>query len=376
MNTRSLLLGSIAALGLSTAGYAADLGVVTSLDVCDELGLSGLTISSDDTCLVISGSVEFQTVWASNTSGTASTASVGLDFEAVSPTDFGPATAFISLASDLDATGNNGFSDVDIDEAYVSVGDTTVVTAGYTSSLFESTVDVPDGAYDFDFFGAKRLPYNTDENGNVISFNLTHSVGDGFSIGGALETETAWGSDDTVIVGVASYAGSGIAAQGNFAYNIDDATYGVYGAFQGYFDPATIVAAISVDNTGWEGKLGAAVVVDMFTLAGWVATVDSGVNQQYNGKVEAAVTDTVTLNVKGMYDTTGADTWTLSAGADIDITETLTASVEVGTNKAAVSYAQAGLAWEPVADTEFSATGKIDSTNVWTVTLKGSRDFD
>ena len=44
MKIRSLLLGSaaIAAVaGLSTAGYAADLGVVTSLDVCDELGLFG-----------------------------------------------------------------------------------------------------------------------------------------------------------------------------------------------------------------------------------------------------------------------------------------------------------------------------------------------
>ncbi len=53
MNIRSLLLGSVAVAGLTTAGYAADLGVVTSLDVCDELGLSGLTISSDDTCLII-----------------------------------------------------------------------------------------------------------------------------------------------------------------------------------------------------------------------------------------------------------------------------------------------------------------------------------
>ena len=48
MKIRSLVLGSVAAAGLSTAGYAADLGVLTSLDVCDSLGLSGLTISSDD----------------------------------------------------------------------------------------------------------------------------------------------------------------------------------------------------------------------------------------------------------------------------------------------------------------------------------------
>src|SRR3954465_7667151 len=60
MKIRSLLLGSAAIAGLATTGYAADLGVVTSLDVCDELGLSGLTISSDDNCLVITGNVSFE----------------------------------------------------------------------------------------------------------------------------------------------------------------------------------------------------------------------------------------------------------------------------------------------------------------------------
>ena len=60
MKIRSLLLGSVAATGLVTAGYAADLGVVTSLDICDELGISGLTVSSDDNCLVITGGVTFE----------------------------------------------------------------------------------------------------------------------------------------------------------------------------------------------------------------------------------------------------------------------------------------------------------------------------
>ena len=72
MKIRSLLLGSaaIAAVaGLSTAGYAADLGVVTSLDVCDELGLSGLTISSDDNCLQITGDVKFEYDWGNYTPG-------------------------------------------------------------------------------------------------------------------------------------------------------------------------------------------------------------------------------------------------------------------------------------------------------------------
>src|SRR5688572_5941177 len=69
MKLKSLILGSVAAVGLSTAGFAADLGVLTSLDVCDDLGLSGLTISSDTNCLQISGSVAY-TFEYGNFSGT------------------------------------------------------------------------------------------------------------------------------------------------------------------------------------------------------------------------------------------------------------------------------------------------------------------
>src|ERR1041384_4070174 len=63
MKLKSLILGFVAAAGLSTAGFAADLGVLTSLDVCDELGLSGLTISSDTNCLQISGEGKYEFSW-------------------------------------------------------------------------------------------------------------------------------------------------------------------------------------------------------------------------------------------------------------------------------------------------------------------------
>jgi hypothetical protein len=63
MKIRSLLLGSVAAAGLSTGAFAADLGVLTSLDVCDALGLSGLTISSDTNCLQITGEVKYNFNW-------------------------------------------------------------------------------------------------------------------------------------------------------------------------------------------------------------------------------------------------------------------------------------------------------------------------
>src|SRR6185312_4325111 len=68
MKIKSLLLGSLALAGVSglaANANAADLakGVMTSLDVCDALGLSGLTISSDTDCLQISGGVSYMFDW-------------------------------------------------------------------------------------------------------------------------------------------------------------------------------------------------------------------------------------------------------------------------------------------------------------------------
>lgn len=64
MKIRSLLLGSIAAAGLSTSAFAADVPqVLTAMNVCDLLGLTGLTVSSDTNCLQISGEVKYEFVW-------------------------------------------------------------------------------------------------------------------------------------------------------------------------------------------------------------------------------------------------------------------------------------------------------------------------
>ncbi len=123
MKIRSALLGSVALAGLTTAGYAADLGVVTSLDVCDELGLSGLTVSSDDNCLVITGGVTFEYDWGNyepgfvlntfarsgntltiidDAGGLDSNADVDawLQFVATADSDFGPAFYNIKMISE------------------------------------------------------------------------------------------------------------------------------------------------------------------------------------------------------------------------------------------------------------------------------------
>src|SRR5690606_11599535 len=167
MKLKSLILGSVAAAGLSTAGFAADLGVLTSLDVCDELGLSGLTISSDTNCLQISGEVKYQFDWGNFNEADVIAAPGGalflgtvnvdnpsdvpgsdndwesrvqswLKFVGTAGSDFGPASAVIKLKHDDRVRAVNGAflatdgggtgqretgNDVVIDEAYVQVGD-------------------------------------------------------------------------------------------------------------------------------------------------------------------------------------------------------------------------------------------------------------
>ena len=65
MKLKSLLLGSVAAAGLSTSAFAADLStVVSSFDVCEDLGISGtLQLASTDDCLQISGKVAYEFNW-------------------------------------------------------------------------------------------------------------------------------------------------------------------------------------------------------------------------------------------------------------------------------------------------------------------------
>jgi hypothetical protein len=166
MKIRNLLLGSLAVAGLSTTGaYAADLGVLTSLDVCDSLGLSGLTISSDTNCLQITGEVKYKFTWGDyrvpSPLGLVNTETLSdntiefiggdglndwqsrfdawIKFVATADSDFGPAKAVLKLkevdhyrvdgedpigdsSSPLWGVGSSDTGGVVLDEAYVSIG--------------------------------------------------------------------------------------------------------------------------------------------------------------------------------------------------------------------------------------------------------------
>jgi len=190
MKLKSLILGSVAAAGLSTAGFAADLGVLTSLDVCDSLGISGLTISSADNCLQITGGVTYEFQWGNYNAEYVTAGILGgggpggavvedrgamapggvagteldwksdvdawLQFVGTASSDFGPASVTIKLDVDGDpqveatnevVTQNSNYQ-VLLDTAFVSVGDTTTIMAGKKGSIANFGDDEP-----FNFLG-------------------------------------------------------------------------------------------------------------------------------------------------------------------------------------------------------------------------------
>ena len=445
MKIRSLVLGSVAAAGLSTAGYAADLGVLTSLDVCDSLGLSGLTISSDTNCLQISGGVEYEFRWGNYAPGTllvetAETGGAGTEafnvpapgvalvpqgdldwhskvkawvkFVGTAPSDFGPASAVIKLQQKqyfivtneghpfgtvtTGTSNGSGNAGVVLDEAYVTVGDSTILSAGKKGSIMKFTEDEP-----LNFLGLfnsenvdKGVKWGSaagiGDGGHVIT--LEHDLGNGVKLAGGLEnlnstTLTAAGT----AFGVISYAGDGIAAHLTVAAaGVLDGwvdSWGFHAGFAGTFDVVKIVAALAGDDSGyWNGLASASATFDMFTLAisGEAANTTGGTDYGFGASASAAVTDTVTLNLGGRWyhdASAGVDAYQVAAQLVALVTETITLTGEVGLYDSTLNtnsdtyYGAATVAWAPGGGFTTSLKGEAFSNGAYRATFKAAKTF-
>lgn len=416
MKIRSLLLGSVAVAGLSTAGYAADLGVVTSLDVCDELGLSGLTISSDDNCLVITGNVAFEYDWGDYDPGrvygtffynpghnnytvldptTALNSNLGdvdswLKFVGTADTDFGPASATIKLVSNnVHGTGN--WSDpnrnIGIGEAWVGIGDTTMLMAGYKSSIFNKGDDAP-----LNYLGLfNSSSVNTGvgfakvaggaTGGDVIQ--VVSNLGNGLSVGGGLEH---LGSASGILtgVGVLQYAGDGVTAHVSGA--VDNlGGWRAHAGFTGAWDPIKVVAAVSADNTGFWNALGSvSATFDMFTLAASGEATSAG-EWGVGGSASATVTDGVTINLGGRFfhgtSPAAYNVYQVEAGVSAAVTETITLTGAVGATNSTkagdplVFYGTGGLAWAPGGGFTASTALTVNSLGGYKAVFKAAKSI-
>ncbi len=464
MKIRSLLLGSVAAAGLSTGAYAADLGVLTSLDVCDALGLSGLTISSDTNCLQITGSVSYEFVWgdyegptgaaaapdvqtapantALITTGaggfTIATPGAGpagaaanhdwhskveawIKFVASADSDFGQAKAVIKIKDvqyrktvnegvGVDATTAAPETDLDsfvhgddtggpiFDEAYVSIGDSTVIMAGKKGTIMNLGDDVPlnwlglfnSEKVDTGVKWAVSLP----DGGHVIQ--VVHDLGNGVAIGAGLEqlNSTVPTSAGTA-VGYISYAGDGIAAHLTVAAGgVLDGTvenWGFHAGVSGTFDPIKFVAAVAGDNSGYWNALGSvAATFDMFTIAVSgeavnVVAAPAGLDWGAGASISAAVTDGVTINIGGRWyqDNSAAATGNahqVAAQLVAAVTDTITLTGEVGHygNSMGVSvfYGAGQVAWAPGGGFTSSLKGEAYSNGAYKATFKAAKTFE
>ncbi len=447
MKLKSLILGSVAAAGLSTAAFAADLGVLTSLDVCDELGLSGLTISSDTNCLQISGKVsyEFQfgdyrgserlmTIggWNIADVDVADTAATGLSndwrsrvetllkFVGTASSDFGPARAVINLRQReytkfINEVGGDDADDGHIlraQDAYVQIGDTTVISAGKKGSIFNKGDDEA-----FNFAG---LFANNKEDKGVIGsdefyklfprtgghvIQVESSFGEGIVAKAGLERLNAEGA----LVGVLEYSGAGVSAHISGVYNglfaprtADGRAWAVHAGVTGTFDQFKLRAAGSAggtefnNNSFYNGMLSAQGSFDMFKLAASaeVLSIETvGVRQTgygLGGSVGFAVTEGVEFNVGGKWFrnsdvATQGDAYHVAAQLVAAVTETIKLTGEVGVfgrTEAAPNpsysdiYGKAELAWTPGGGFTSSLGAQVQQNGAYKVTFKAAKEFN
>jgi len=476
MKIRSLLLGSVAAAGLSTGAFAADLGVLTSLDVCDSLGLSGLTISSDTNCLQITGGVSYEFVWGdyegetSLGGPTATTqtspintiiadtpktlAGVGYDswalptpgantdtggdqdwhsrveawlkFVATADSDFGPAKAVIRFRErHYRYTKNEGFGidsnkdtfldtythgddtgGAQINEAYVSIGDSTVISAGRKGTLMNFGDDVPLNF--LGLFNAEKtdvgVKWTKDliaDGGHVIQ--ITSDLGNGFSVGAGLEKLDTTGT----AVGVLAYAGDGIAAHLTVVAGgiLDGAVnnWGYHAGVSASFDAFKFVAAVAGDDTGYYNALASAsATFDMFTIAlSGEAVRDvlhSVTDYGFGGSISAGVTEGVQINLGGRWYHDAYDAQAFGGTADgyqaavqlvAAVSESITltgevgiygsnstATAPVGLNGGNVFYGAGQVAWAPGGGLTSSLKGEVYSNGAYKATFKAAKTFE
>ncbi|MCF6326731.1 MAG: hypothetical protein L3J21_05500 [Devosiaceae bacterium] len=479
MKIKSLILGTVAAAGLSTAPLAAGIEtVLTSLDVCDAQGISGLTISSADNCLQITGGVAYEFKWgdyagsetvvmnfarngnnatipdndatgnaaavlaaqvaaqaawvaaqalpvttaaeiaARNAAIAAADAQVAaanamiadanqdwdskvdawLKFVGTADSSWGPASATIKFDWDRDTDVNNEVGATTevlrIEEAYVSIGDTTKLMAGRKGSVANTGNDEPlnwlglFNSSDVD----KGVGYSVTlpTGGDVIQ--VVADMGNGVTIKGGLENLNGTGATAGTAVGVLEFAGNGVDANVTvLAGGILDGTienWAIQAGMTATLDMITLVGAFAADNANYWNVLGSASLnYDMFTLA-ISGEATSGNEIGFGASASAEVSTGVTINAGFRWfdtDTTAISTESYQAAIQLvaAVTETVTITGEVGINgnnyaptALSTAYGVGTLAWAPGGGFTSSIGGRFDANGAYSLTFKAAKDFE
>ncbi|SDG71347.1 porin [Pelagibacterium luteolum] len=406
MKLKSLLLGSAAVLALSTGAQAADpIAEFVSLGVCDAYGISGLTIESDDTCLSISGSVEYTFETGNYGAGFGSPTDFFTDslvewqllFEATTQTDAGAATAVIRLN---DGTENaNGDINPEIERAYVSFGDTTVITAGRIGSIFDTVIlDRSYGALNFDELDKGDLANSVATGGHGIQ--IESLIADGFSVLVGLENlqvdDGFAPNNENGTAGLAvAYDNGGISGEvgvllGDIFDSADQVNY--YARVMAEFDAFSVRGGVVADDTGdWIATIGAGATFDMFSL-----DVDAAFTEADEfavaGEGSFGATDTIDVYLgaayaedagimNATYYDNGAlvgETFAVYAGVNAEVVENISVNAEVGYvdySAGDLVYGAGGVTYAPGGNFETGLSAYADTDDVYAVTFSASKSF-
>ena len=414
MKIKTLLLGTVAAAGISTAAMAADPAVLTSLDVCDALGISGLTISSDSNCLQISGNVAYSFDWGDYNGTVAgflhavedndwwgalghnhnhdwdSEVDAWLQFVGSADSDFGTASATIRIGYDDDIDVNNeggvhvppafvSSNVITIDQAFVSIGDATVLTAGKVASSIASLGH--DTVYNW--LGSEHDNFGVTGSTGGHAIQLESDLGNGVDVGIALEDLAGLGS----IVGVLNYSGDTLAA--HITVVADDiltgtiTSWGVHAGAELTLDMFKFLVAGAYDSFGvWNVVASAEATFDMFVLA-VSADADAG-GFGVGGSISADVTDTITVKLGGTYDVHALvpdAQWKVAGQIAAKVTETITVTAEAGVDGVVVpgttvGYGSLGVAWNPGGGFKSSLVVGGNAAGAYKVSFDASKSFE
>jgi hypothetical protein len=317
MRLKALLLGSATAIAVAGGAQAADLSVAEPVDyvkVCDAFGTGYWYLPGTDTCIKISGWVDFRINGGDNTYGLWEdhydfNSRAWLSFSFKSMTDWGPLEGFISV---WESTGAGGYGNIYMDDTYVSIGPLTVgsLQTGFSqwntgdagiADLFYGDanesgwykgdnhtdlvrlnwavngfgilveLDEPDYAFDGeyrDYYGSSMpdiiaaITASTGMFDGKVSFVYSDFTGgwavsagvviklDSLAPGDKLLLQAAYG--DSAPIYVLGFGGSPYAPKGNLAQSLlTGTTWSAGGAFQHFFAP-NFYASAAVFYGNWD----------------------------------------------------------------------------------------------------------------------------
>ncbi|MEM5500476.1 porin [Ahrensia kielensis] len=304
MNIKSLLLGSAAALVAVSGARAADAVVIPEPEaveyvrVCDAAGAGYFYIPGGETCLKISGYVQYEMTFDNGNDAYDKNYEARLQFDAWRDTSYGPLATQIRLTAAANGLARDHDTTLDglvVDRAYFDL-------AGLR-------VGIDASAWDYGFGGpADAYNVGADE---VATMRYTANFGAGsFTL--SLEEDSTATDYVPSVLGVVAISAGDFAATLGAVYEDDANTWGAKATASYTAGAVTFGAGVQYSdalggtyNTAYEWVLGADVLYDAGAL-------DLGLGFQY-----------------GIDDVFNNDEWTIGALVSYDVTETLNANLRL-----------------------------------------------